>query len=143
MHRFHLYHVWFLQFILMSIRFVYVGRPLITTNPTGGVVPMGSSITLMCRARGLGILVYSWENKGSGGIWTTVSDGNTTSYTTDTILTSGEYRYRCRVNNEAGSVVSNNAIVNVYGKTSVIMTSNNWIIYPQGLPLSQLTHPIS
>jgi len=77
---------------------------------------MGRSITLMCRVNGLGTLVYSWERRSSGSSWTTVSNNNTTSYTTDTTLIIGEYMYRCRVSNEAGSVVSNNATVNVYGK---------------------------
>ena len=76
---------------------------------------MGRSITLMCRASGLGILVYSWERRSSGSDWTTVSNDNTTSYTTDTTLTIGEYMYRCRVSNEAGSTVSNGARVDNYG----------------------------
>ena len=74
---------------------------------------MGKSITLMCRASGLGTLVYTWERRSSGSSWTTVSNDNTTSYTTDTTLTIGEYMYRCRVSNEAGSVASNNATVTV------------------------------
>jgi len=72
---------------------------------------MGRSITLMCKASGLGTLVYSWERRSSGSSWTTVSNNNTTSYTTDTTLTIGEYTYRCRVSNEAGSVVSDDVIV--------------------------------
>ncbi|XP_065918141.1 receptor-type tyrosine-protein phosphatase S-like isoform X3 [Dysidea avara] len=91
------------------------GSPGITDHPTGGDVPMGRSITLMCRASGLGILVYSWERRSSGSDWTTVSNDNTTSYTTDTTLTIGEYMYRCRVSNEAGSTVSNGARVDNYG----------------------------
>ena len=75
---------------------------------------MGNNATLTCKAGGLGVL-YSWEGS-SGSSWTTVSNDNTTSYTTDTRLTIGEYKYRCRVSNEAGSVVSNNATVNVYGR---------------------------
>ena len=78
----------------------------------GGETPMGRSITLMCRASGLGTLVYSWERR-SGSSWTTVSNDNTTSYTTDTKLTIGQYMYRCIVSNEAGSVMSNSATVNV------------------------------
>ena len=74
---------------------------------------MGRSITLMCRASGLGTLVYSWERRSSGSSWTTVSNDNTTSYTTDTTLTIGEYMYRCRVSNGAASVASNNATVTV------------------------------
>ena len=78
-------------------------------------IPVGRSITLMCRATGLGALVYSWE-MSFGSSWTTVSNGNTTSYTTDTTLAIRQYMYRCRVSNDAGSVVSNNAIMNVYGE---------------------------
>ena len=94
---------------------IFVGPPQITDHPAGGDVPMGKSITLMCRASGLGTLVYSWE-RSSGSSWATVSNGNTASYTTDTTLTVGEYMYRCRVSNETGSVVSNSATVNVYGE---------------------------
>ena len=92
------------------------GPPEITDHPTGGGVPMGRRITLMCRASGLGTLVYSLERSSSDSNWTTVSNDNTTSYTTDTTLTIGEYMYRCNVSNEAGSVVSNSATVNVYGE---------------------------
>jgi len=68
----------------------------------------------MCRAGGLGKLLYFWERSYSS--WTTVSNDNATSYTTNKTLTTGEYMYRCRVNNEAGSVVSNSTTVNVYGE---------------------------
>ena len=77
---------------------------------------MGEKKHLMCRAVGLGTLVYSWERRSSGSSWTTVSNDTTTSYTTDTTLTIGEYMYRCNVSNEAGSVVSNSTTVNVYGE---------------------------
>ena len=93
-----------------------LGPPVITDHPkSSNNIPFGKSITLTCRASGLGILVYSWE-RSSGSSWTTVSNDNTTSYTTNTRLAIGQYMYRCRVSNEAGSVVSNNSIVNVYGK---------------------------
>ena len=83
-------------------------------HPTDNSVPLGRGATLTCKAIGIGPLVYSWE-RSSGSSWTTVSNDNTTSYTTDTTLAIGQYMYRCRVSNDAGSVVSNNAIVNVYG----------------------------
>ena len=88
---------------------------MITGHPTGNDVPVGESASFSCRASGLGTLVYSWE-RSSGSSWTTVSNDNTTSYTTDTTLAIGQYMYRCRVSNEAGSVVSNIATVNVYGE---------------------------
>ena len=94
-----------------------LGPPVVTDHPSSSNdVPVGRNITLMCRASGLGKLEYSWERISSGSNWSTVSNDNTTSYTTDTTLTIGQYMYRCRVSNEAGSVVSNNAIVNVYGE---------------------------
>ena len=96
--------------------FIAIGPPEITDHPTGGDVLMGRGITLMCRASGLGTLEYSWERRSSGSSWTTVSNDNTTSYTTDTTLTIGEYMHRCRVSNEIGSVVSNSATVVVCGK---------------------------
>ena len=70
----------------------------------------------MCRANSVGTVVYSWERSFDSSNWTTVSNYNTTSYTTDTTLAIGQYMYRCRVSNDAGSVVSNNAIVNMYGE---------------------------
>ena len=95
------------------------GPPTITHHPANyNDIPVGNNITvtLMCRASGLRTLVYSWERRSSGSSWTTVSNNNTTSYTTDTTLAIGQYMYRCRVSNEAGSVVSNIATVNVYGE---------------------------
>ena len=89
--------------------------PVITHQPIEDDVPMGESTTLMCKAIGTGTLVYSWE-RSSGSSWNTVSNISATSFTTDTTLAIGQYMYRCRVSNEAGSVVSNNAIVNVYGE---------------------------
>ena len=88
---------------------------MITNHPTGGDVPVGRSITFTCTANGTGLLVYSWE-RSSGSNWTTVSSDNTISYAIDTTLAIGRYMYRCNVSNEDGSVVSNNAIVNVYGE---------------------------
>ena len=89
---------------------------MIRDHPKGtNNVAMRRSIVLTCRANGQGMLEYSWAIKSSGK-WTAVSNDNTTSYTTDTTLAIGQYMYRCRVSNDAGSVVSNNAIVNVYGE---------------------------
>ena len=91
------------------------GSPKILDHPVGGDVPINGTIVLTCRANSTGALEYSWE-RSSGSSWTTVSNDNTTSYTTDTTLAIGQYMYRCRVSNDAGSVVSNNVIVNVYGE---------------------------
>ena len=102
-------------FPYLSWLLLFTGHPEILEQPVGDSVPVNRTVTLTCKASGIGTLVYSWE-RSSGSSWTTVSNDNTTSYTTDTTLAIGQYMYRCRVSNEAGSVVSNNAIVNVYGE---------------------------
>ena len=95
----------------------FTGPPTIIHHPiNNNDILVGRTITLMCGANGLGTLAYSWE-RSSGSNWTIVSNDNTTSYTTDTTLAIGQYLYRCRVVNEAGPVVSNIAIVNVYGES--------------------------
>ena len=99
----------------MNVIMYMVGPPVVINQPSSNDIPVGSSITVTCRANGLGTIMYSWE-RGSGSRWTTVSNDNTTSYTTDTTLAIGQYMYRCRVSNEAGSVVSNIATVVVYGE---------------------------
>ena len=101
----------------LRVVITYAGPPVVTHHPTSSSdVPVGRSVTLTCGASGLGSVEYSWE-RSSGNKWTTVSNDNgTTSYTTETKLAIGQYMYRCRVSNEAGSVMSNIAIVNMYGE---------------------------
>ena len=81
-----------------------------------GKILVGFSHTLMCSAIGSGTLRYSWEISSNGSSWSTVNDVNTTSYVTNTSLHIGQYMYRCNVSDEAGSVVSDNATVIVYGE---------------------------
>ena len=87
---------------------------------------MGYNVTLECEASGRGLLAYLWEKRESGGDWTIVDDSNTTTYTTSI---SG--LYQCNVSNEAGSVVSNNATVNVYGEYCAYMYATKCIILTQ------------
>ena len=83
--------------------------------------------------------MYSWE-RSSGSTWTTVSN-NTTSYTTDTTLAIGQYMYRCRVSNEAGSVVSNIATVNVHGECCPNIQHMMTVVFTG--PPTITTHPAS
>ena len=85
---------------------------MITEHPVGGDVPTGMNITLQCKATGLGILKFAWERRHFGS-WTVISTESTTSYTA---TISGFYR--CKVTNEAGSVVSNRTVVNIYGENT-------------------------
>ena len=97
----------------LSLYHYIIDPPVITNHPTDNVVPLRKSITLLCSGCGMGTLIYYWE-RSSGSSWITVSNDNVL-YTTNITLAIGQYIYRCRVSNEAGSVVSNNATVTVYG----------------------------
>ena len=96
--------------------YVYVGRPIITTHPRDVTIPLGTTTILTCSATTWGgTLMYSWERR-SGSYWTTINNANSPSYTTNSNARFGQYTYRCVVRNEAGSVRSNRATVNVYGE---------------------------
>ena len=89
---------------------IATGPPVIKRPQHKNNVPLkeGSSYTISCRADGYGSLTYYWE-KNVSNEWMTVDSNNKTSYKT---MNTGEYR--CKVINEAGSVVS--PVITVYGK---------------------------
>ena len=97
-----------------SSRVTYSGSPVITAHPSSVDVPVGNNFTLSCQAGGHGSLLFSWE-KFSGGSWHVVDTGNTTEYTATT-TTAGQVTYKCIVTNEAGSVTSDIANINIYGE---------------------------
>ena len=99
---------------IIYLLYHYIDPPVITNHPTDNIVPLGKSVTLMCSGCGMGTLKYFWE-RSSGSSWSTVSNNNVL-HTTNTTLAIGQYMYRCRVGNEAGSVVSDNGAVTVYGE---------------------------
>ena len=73
--------------VVASMIFIIpIADPNITRHPMSGRILVGLSHTLICSAIGSGTLRFSWERSFNGSSWTTVSDDNTTSYTTDTTL---------------------------------------------------------
>lgn len=99
--------------MLKSIHFT--GAPIITAQPTSESVPLGNNVTLVCQAVGQGPMRFSWETHNDISGWHPVDTSNTTSYTVKA-NTEGKFMYRCRVVNEAGSVTSDVASINVFGK---------------------------
>ena len=85
---------------------------MITTHPSSIDVPLGNNFSLSCQASGQGSLQYSWEMY-NGNNWHVV--GNMSVYTAEA-TTDGIVEYMCAVTNEAGSVTSNTATINIYGK---------------------------
>ena len=104
----------FISLLRVNI-YPFIGPPVITTQPISVNVPIRGSVTLSCRASGQGPMTYTWETHNDISDWHAVDTSNTTSYTVRT-ETGGNFTYRCRVHNKAGSVISDEAIINVFGK---------------------------
>ena len=88
---------------------------MITTQPISASVPIRGNITLGCQASGQGPMMFTWETYNDISNWHDVDTSNTTLYTVRT-ETDGNFMYRCRVENEAGSVISDEASIIVFGK---------------------------
>ena len=89
---------------------IVTGPPVIKQPLHKNNVPLmkGSNYTISCRAAGYGSSTYYWERKVSKN-WITVDNNNKTSYK---VTNTGQYR--CKVTNEAGSVVS--PVITAYGE---------------------------
>ena len=92
---------------------------MITAHPSGGNVALQNNITFACKATGQGSLLFTWELHGNTSDWHVADVTNATSYTV-TAEASGKFMYRCKVANEAGSVTSDEASINVFGKYFII-----------------------
>ena len=88
---------------------------MITTQPISSNVPIRGNVTLRCLASGQAPMSFTWETYNDISSWHPVDNSNRTSYTVRTEA-DGTFVYRCRVENEAGSVISDEARINVFGK---------------------------
>ncbi len=89
--------------------------PVIDSDPGDKTVILGNTATFSVAATGTN-LTYQWQRKPSGGSFTNVSSGGTSSsYTTPaTVKGDDNAQYRCRVSNSAGGVNSAAATLRVY-----------------------------
>ena len=81
----------------------------LTEQPKSGFIKKGQFYVLTCNANGSGTLMYSWERKVSGK-WSPVGRYGA-AYNI-----SSPGRYRCRVKNEAGSIISEVAFIKYYSE---------------------------
>ena len=89
----------------------------LTEQPKSGFIKKGQFYVLTCNANGSGILMYSWEHKILRK-WTPVG-----RYGAE-YCTSSPGRYRCRVKNEAGSIVSEVAFIKYYSECMYSLNYN-------------------
>ena len=93
---------------------MFLGPPTITTHPSSQLITVSMSVTLNCEGTGRGSITYQWETSNiNGGQWMNISNSNS-EHLVGTLEQSQQYR--CMVSNEAGSIRSNVATVNVMSK---------------------------
>jgi uncharacterized repeat protein (TIGR02543 family) len=86
----------------------FTNAPVIVSQPLGRTVPIGSNITFTARAAGSPILSYQWLYQGSVIVGATNS-----SFVVTNVHPVNSGNYSMRVTNNAGSMTSSNAVLNV------------------------------
>ena len=106
---------------------MYVALPHITTQPVSMTIKAGdlNVTTLSCAAIGMSPIYYQWEKyHSSNNSWINPSHRvvNITSPNLkfSAVTEEDEGVYHCIVTNDDGSVISNNATINVYGEFTVV-----------------------
>ena len=91
----------------------------VAVYPKNVTIEIGRDVTIICKPSFLGTLVYTWERRRHGKVWTVVSNQNSTSYTTSSFG-----QYRCKVFNGIKAIVSDVAIVKVHPQGSLAIINH-------------------
>ena len=89
------------------------GPPHFLTHPISHTVTAGMNITLYCNVSGYKVS-YVWERRTDGSAWSRISNSQSYKYEVKNIQQSQQYR--CVPGNDAGSIISNEAIIQVLSK---------------------------
>ncbi len=81
-----------------------LGEPVITTHPTGGLVPKGGAYTMSVVATGAPPLSYQWYHDG-----TAIAGATAASYSISNAQPTADGQYRVKVSNYSGNATSNMA----------------------------------
>ncbi|HEU4852048.1 MAG TPA: immunoglobulin domain-containing protein [Telluria sp.] len=89
--------------------------PTIATQPANATVAEGATATFTVTANGTAPLAYQWRRNGAN-----ISGANTASYTTPPVTAADSgARYSVTVSNDAGTAVSNDAVLTLSAVTPV------------------------
>ena len=100
---------------------MFVALPVIFNHPLSNICKISRICQLECLATGVGYIQYKWEKyQSSSNSWIRPSH-RAMSITSPNLIFSGitegdEGVYHCVVANSDGSVVSNNAVLTVFGE---------------------------
>ena len=94
---------------------------MILTHPNSHIVTVGMTVSLYCNVSGT-VASYIWEMRSTnGGSWSRISNSNNYKYDVRNIQQSKQYR--CVAGNDAGSVTSKAATIQILSK--LIDLNNN------------------
>ena len=84
------------------------------THPNSHIVTFGMTVSLYCNVSGI-IISYVWEMRSTTGVsWSRISNSNNYKYDVRNIQQSKQYR--CLAGNDAGSVTSKAATIQILSK---------------------------
>ena len=92
----------------------------ITTHPQDKVVALGSTVSFTCTSSLSSNVTFSWTHNGAS-ITGSSTTGNTSILTITSVRDSDAGSYVCTVRSGSVSVMSNTAILTVYGKICVVL----------------------
>jgi len=108
--------------------------PIISMDPEGQLIPLGSSTDLMVEASGPGTLTYQWYMGDSGDTGSPVSGATSTTLTTGQV--DANTAYWAQVTNDNGSADSAAALVEVFEPRVIRIVSIEQLeaLLPSALP---------
>ena len=89
------------------------GPPVFLHHPTNHTVTVGMDVTLYCNVSAYRVS-FVWERSTNGHSWSRIS--NSQSYKYDVRNIQQSQQYRCAAGNNAGTLISNVAIIQVLSK---------------------------
>ena len=103
------------------------GPPTITQDPVAAKVKSGSEASFTCVASSDLPMKFSWQKDGSGIIFsssiTVDPSGKMSTLTLKHVSTTDAGSYTCTASNDAGSVTSNTATLQVTGEYNELLDS--------------------
>ncbi len=98
--------------VLWRISFTGSGAPFIAEQPNSQLAPAGEIVSFRVRASGAPDLAYQWQKNGTG-----ISGADGPELLVTAQLADDGSRYRCRVSNGEGTVLSEEALLTVTANT--------------------------
>ena len=101
------------MYTLYHVLYLLIGPPHFLIHPISHTVTVGMSVTLYCNVSEYKVS-YAWVRNTDGSAWSRISNSQSYKYKVKNIQQSQQYR--CIAGNDAGSIISNVATIQVLSK---------------------------